>query len=193
MKYKPKKQVYQVVSKKNGASLSGTKKNFKVPNNETNSANLFEALNMIDNDDELRSNRGSSNSGNKVIDEVDGSAYGSPSITPLITMINELAQRKPPVSARFLDPGGGDKKNNKHVEHAARKNNNTNGLFGFGSDSGFPSLVDVTGTIHVLDGSLTKDTVMVSSLTVDEHVVADKNTKDVNVGRHRLALLLIQI
>ncbi|GJU60081.1 hypothetical protein Tco_1237847 [Tanacetum coccineum] len=47
MKYKPKKQVYQVVFKKNGASSSGTKKNFEVP-----------ALNMIDNDDELGSNGG---------------------------------------------------------------------------------------------------------------------------------------
>ncbi|GKF24135.1 hypothetical protein Tco_0076457, partial [Tanacetum coccineum] len=56
VQYKPKKQVYQAVSKKNGASSSGMKKN-----SETNSANLFDALNMIENDDQLGSNEGSIN------------------------------------------------------------------------------------------------------------------------------------
>ncbi|GKF73271.1 hypothetical protein Tco_0219603, partial [Tanacetum coccineum] len=67
-------------------------------------------------------------------------------------------------------------KNNKHVEHAARKKNNTNGPFGLGLDSGFLPLVDVTGTIQVQDGSV------LSSPAVDEPVVAAGNTKDVNVG-----------
>ncbi|GKE34305.1 reverse transcriptase domain-containing protein [Tanacetum coccineum] len=56
VQYKPKKQVYQAVSKKNGVNSSGMKKN-----SETNSANPFDALNMIENDDELESNKGSIN------------------------------------------------------------------------------------------------------------------------------------
>nr|GEY92908.1 hypothetical protein [Tanacetum cinerariifolium] len=86
----PKKQVYQAVSKKNGASSSGTKKNFEVPRHETNSTNPFDALNMIENDDELGSNRGLSNSGKKVIHEVgDLAASGSLSTTYLVARINE--------------------------------------------------------------------------------------------------------
>ncbi|GKB45186.1 hypothetical protein Tco_0890128, partial [Tanacetum coccineum] len=88
--YKPKKQVYQAVSKKNSASSSGTKKNSELPRHETNSANLFDALNMIENDDELRSNEGSSNSCKKAIHEVAGSVFSSPSTTPLIAKINQL-------------------------------------------------------------------------------------------------------
>ncbi|PWA87478.1 hypothetical protein CTI12_AA130380 [Artemisia annua] len=62
VQFKPKKQVYQAVSKKNGASSSGMKKNYEVPSHVTNSTNPFDALNMIENDDELGSNGGSSNS-----------------------------------------------------------------------------------------------------------------------------------
>nr|GEV42367.1 hypothetical protein [Tanacetum cinerariifolium] len=40
------------------------------------------------------------------------------------------------------------KKNNKHVEHVARKKNNTNGPFGLGSYFGFLTLVDLTGTSY---------------------------------------------
>ncbi|GJZ46392.1 hypothetical protein Tco_0593988 [Tanacetum coccineum] len=85
-----KKQVYQTVSKKNDASSSGTKKNFEVPRHETNSSNLFDALNMIENDDELGLNEGSSNSGKKIIHDVVGLAYGCPSTTSLVARINEL-------------------------------------------------------------------------------------------------------
>ncbi|GJU41635.1 hypothetical protein Tco_1194592 [Tanacetum coccineum] len=89
--YKAKKNVYQAVSKKNGASSRGTKKNYEVSRHEMNSTNSFDALNMIENDDELRSNRGgSSNSGKKVIHEVAGLISGSPSTTPLVVRINEL-------------------------------------------------------------------------------------------------------
>ncbi|PWA82761.1 hypothetical protein CTI12_AA175430 [Artemisia annua] len=60
--FKHKKQVYQAVSKKNGASSSGMKTNSEV---ETSSTNPFDALNTIEKDDELGSNGGSSNSGKK--------------------------------------------------------------------------------------------------------------------------------
>nr|GEV22112.1 reverse transcriptase domain-containing protein [Tanacetum cinerariifolium] len=88
--YKHKKQVYQAVSKKNSASLSGTKKNSELPRHETNSANPLDALNMTENDDELGSNEGSSNSCKKAIHEVVGSTSSSPSTTPLVAKINQL-------------------------------------------------------------------------------------------------------
>nr|GEW57571.1 hypothetical protein [Tanacetum cinerariifolium] len=69
----------KVFHTKNGVSSSGTKKN-----SETNSANSFDALNMIENDDDLGLNRRSSNSSKKVIHEAVDSASGSPSTTPLV-------------------------------------------------------------------------------------------------------------
>ncbi|GJV86708.1 reverse transcriptase domain-containing protein [Tanacetum coccineum] len=63
VQFKPKKPIWQVVSKKNNVISSG---------------------------DEFGSNRGSSNSGKKVVQDVAGSASGSPSNTPLVARINEL-------------------------------------------------------------------------------------------------------
>lgn len=57
------------------------------------STNPFDALNLIKKNDELRSNGGSSNSGNKVVQDVASSASGSPSTTYLVAMINELEIR----------------------------------------------------------------------------------------------------
>ncbi|PWA58917.1 hypothetical protein CTI12_AA395910 [Artemisia annua] len=90
VQFKPKKQVYQAVFKKNGASSSGTKKNSKVPSHVTNSTNPFDALNMIETDEGLGSNGGSSNSSKKVVHDVTGLASGSPSTTPSVARINEL-------------------------------------------------------------------------------------------------------
>ncbi|GKB09846.1 hypothetical protein Tco_0843769 [Tanacetum coccineum] len=84
MKYKPKKQDYQVVFKKNGASASGTKKNSEVTSNETNSANLFDALNMIDNDDELGSNGGRQIQGERFVNTVYGFFLGKRVAYPVV-------------------------------------------------------------------------------------------------------------
>ncbi|GJS20443.1 hypothetical protein Tco_0449075 [Tanacetum coccineum] len=73
MKYKPKKQDYQVVFKKNGASSSGTKKNFEVP-----------ALNMIDNDDELGSNGGRQIQGERFVNTVYGFFLGKRVAYPVV-------------------------------------------------------------------------------------------------------------
>ncbi|GJZ72659.1 cyclin-dependent kinase 1, partial [Tanacetum coccineum] len=57
------------------------------------------------------------------------------------------------MKAGFLDPGRGGKKSNKQGEQSAGKKNNTNGPFGLGLSSAFPSLVDDNGndngTVHV--------------------------------------------
>ncbi|GKC36835.1 probable indole-3-pyruvate monooxygenase YUCCA10 [Tanacetum coccineum] len=60
---KPKKPIWQVVSKKNSASSSGRKKNSEVYRKVMSSTNPFDALNTIEEGDELGSNEGSSNSG----------------------------------------------------------------------------------------------------------------------------------
>nr|GEX49208.1 hypothetical protein [Tanacetum cinerariifolium] len=55
---KPKKPIWQVFSKNNSASSSGTKKNFEVSRKVMSSTKPFDALNTIEEGDELRSNGG---------------------------------------------------------------------------------------------------------------------------------------
>ncbi|GJT75577.1 retrotransposon protein, putative, ty1-copia subclass [Tanacetum coccineum] len=74
VQFTPQKPIWQAVFKMNSASSSGTKKNSKVSIKVTSSNNPFNALNTIEDDDELGSNRGSSNSGKKVVQYVAGSA-----------------------------------------------------------------------------------------------------------------------
>nr|GEZ13878.1 hypothetical protein [Tanacetum cinerariifolium] len=88
--FKPKKPVWQVVSKKNSASSSGTEKNSEVFEKVASSANSFDALNTIEEADELGSNGESYNSGKKVIKDVDGLTFGYPSNSPLVARINEM-------------------------------------------------------------------------------------------------------
>ncbi|GJR23456.1 ribonuclease H-like domain-containing protein [Tanacetum coccineum] len=73
---KPKKPIWQIVSKRNSASSSGTKKNSQVSKKVTSPTNPFDALNTIGEGDELGSNGGSSNSGKKVVQDVAGSTSG---------------------------------------------------------------------------------------------------------------------
>ncbi|GJU45343.1 hypothetical protein Tco_1202609 [Tanacetum coccineum] len=75
---KPKKPIWQIVSKRNSASSSGTKKNSQVSKKVMSPTNPFDALNTIGEGDELGSNGGSSNSGKKVAQDVAGSTSGSP-------------------------------------------------------------------------------------------------------------------
>ncbi|GJY25804.1 hypothetical protein Tco_0400530 [Tanacetum coccineum] len=90
VQFNHKKPIWRAVSKKNSASSSGTKKNYEVPRKVTVSTNPFDALNTIEEGDELGSNGGSSNSSKKFVQDVAVSASGSPSNTPLVTRINEL-------------------------------------------------------------------------------------------------------
>nr|GEU45033.1 hypothetical protein [Tanacetum cinerariifolium] len=56
--FNPTKQVYQPVSKKNVASLNGTKKQVGVARQEVSTSNPFDALNTVEKDDELSRNEG---------------------------------------------------------------------------------------------------------------------------------------
>nr|GEW00900.1 hypothetical protein [Tanacetum cinerariifolium] len=54
--FKSTKQVYKHVSNKNGASISGKKKQVEIVKQEVSNSNLFDALNSIENDDDLGTN-----------------------------------------------------------------------------------------------------------------------------------------
>ncbi|GJY80375.1 hypothetical protein Tco_0493126 [Tanacetum coccineum] len=58
--FKPTKQVYQPVFKKNGASASGKKKQAGVTSQEVSNSNTFDALNTIENDNDLGTSGGNS-------------------------------------------------------------------------------------------------------------------------------------
>ncbi|GJS02358.1 hypothetical protein Tco_0318866 [Tanacetum coccineum] len=86
VQFKPKKPIWQDVSKKNSASSSG---------------------------DELRSNRGLSNSVKKVVQDVAGSTSSSPSNTPLVTRINGLKSQMIERTLVLLDDDGKPLKHSK--------------------------------------------------------------------------------
>ncbi|GJS31598.1 hypothetical protein Tco_0492218 [Tanacetum coccineum] len=81
LRFKRTKQVYQPVSKKNGANISGKQKQAEVTRQEVSNLNLFDALNSVENDDELGMNGWNSKS---------FEALGSPTTTPLTERINNL-------------------------------------------------------------------------------------------------------
>ncbi|GJW03743.1 putative ribonuclease H-like domain-containing protein [Tanacetum coccineum] len=79
-------ELYRIVMNRYG--MNGPEDELERKSGET--ANPFNALNTIKEGDELGSNGGSSNSVKKVVQDVAGSASGSPSNTPLVAKISEL-------------------------------------------------------------------------------------------------------
>nr|GEW05783.1 hypothetical protein [Tanacetum cinerariifolium] len=57
LQFKATKQVYRLISKTNNASIKGMKKNAQTTRQETTSSNPFDALTMVENDDELGKNK----------------------------------------------------------------------------------------------------------------------------------------
>ncbi|GJR34111.1 hypothetical protein Tco_1209795 [Tanacetum coccineum] len=86
--FKSTKQVYKHVSKKSGATTSGTKNNTKIPSREAGGSNPFEALRAVENDDVLCANGGSSM---RVETDVDAGkkAHAKP-IQSLLSMPNNV-------------------------------------------------------------------------------------------------------
>nr|GEU73931.1 reverse transcriptase domain-containing protein [Tanacetum cinerariifolium] len=103
---KPKKPIWQVVYKKNSASLSGMKKNSELFRKVMHSTNPFDALNMIEEGDESGSYWGSPNSGKKVVQDVVGSISHSPSNTSLVARINDLKSQMIEEKHVLLDDEG---------------------------------------------------------------------------------------
>ncbi|GJX01342.1 hypothetical protein Tco_0185255 [Tanacetum coccineum] len=96
--FKPIRQVYQHVSKKNGVSASGKKKQAELTRQEVSNSNSFDALNMVENDDDLDMNGGKLKLAQKgvnlhVVSSAHGTsskAFGSPTNTHLTERINNL-------------------------------------------------------------------------------------------------------
>ncbi|GJR49563.1 zinc finger, CCHC-type containing protein [Tanacetum coccineum] len=63
--FKPVKQVYRQVSKKNNVNTSGNKKKDAEPTIEVSNSNLFDVLNLVENDVDLGTNGGTSNLASK--------------------------------------------------------------------------------------------------------------------------------
>ncbi|GKA06977.1 hypothetical protein Tco_0686201 [Tanacetum coccineum] len=82
--FKQIKQVYQPISKKNGDNTSGEKKQVGVASQKASNLNPFDALDSVENDDDLGINKGNS----KLYE-----AFDSPTTTPLIEMINNLKRQ----------------------------------------------------------------------------------------------------
>nr|GEY40810.1 hypothetical protein [Tanacetum cinerariifolium] len=67
--FKPTKQIYQHVSKKNGASASGKKQQAGLTRQEASISNPFDALNMVEKDDDVGMNGGIQNGKLMLVDD----------------------------------------------------------------------------------------------------------------------------
>ncbi|GJX85071.1 hypothetical protein Tco_0335845 [Tanacetum coccineum] len=133
-----------VVSKMNSASSSGTKKNSELSRKVMIPTNHFDALTTIKEGGELGSNRGLSNSGKKVVQDVTGSASGSPSNTHLVARINDFSSNV--VCKKVDDLVNEDSDNeveeiyNETATYMASTSFNVNKAFKSGSGGGNKSL-----------------------------------------------------
>nr|GEW53757.1 hypothetical protein [Tanacetum cinerariifolium] len=98
--FKSTKQVYRHVSNKNGASTGGKKKQAEVSRLEVSNSNPFDALNSIENDDDLGTNGGISMSARKGSLNV---AHGSSNNTPIIDKIDKSKRQILDGKLMFVD------------------------------------------------------------------------------------------
>ncbi|GKB31972.1 hypothetical protein Tco_0871373 [Tanacetum coccineum] len=88
--FKSTKQIYILVSNKNGAITSGKKKQIEVSRHDVSNSNPFDAFNSIENDDDLGTNGGISKlAGTRSLNV----AHGSSSNTPIIDKIYKLKRQ----------------------------------------------------------------------------------------------------
>nr|GFA56847.1 hypothetical protein [Tanacetum cinerariifolium] len=97
------KLIYTHVSNKNGASTSGKKKQAEVSRQKISNSNSFDALNFIENDDDLGTNgRISKSPKNGSLNVV----HGSSSNTPIIDNIDKLKRQMLGGKLMFMDDDG---------------------------------------------------------------------------------------
>ncbi|GKD25443.1 zinc knuckle CX2CX4HX4C containing protein [Tanacetum coccineum] len=101
--FKSTKQIYRPISNKNGASPSGKKKHVEASKQDVSNSNPFDALNSIENDDDLGTNWGISNSAGKGSLNV---VHGSSSNTPIIDKIGKIKRRLLDDKLIFVDDDG---------------------------------------------------------------------------------------
>nr|GEU84852.1 hypothetical protein [Tanacetum cinerariifolium] len=95
--FKYTKQIHRCVSNKNDASSSGEKKQAEVARQVVSYSNPFDALNLIENDDDLGMNEGNSISARK------GVASSSISTTPIAKRIDKIERRMIKGKLLFVD------------------------------------------------------------------------------------------
>nr|GEX63971.1 hypothetical protein [Tanacetum cinerariifolium] len=98
--FKSTRQIYKPVSNKNGVNTSDKKKEATVSKQEVNNSNPFDALNSIENDDDLVTNGGISMLAGKGSLNV---AHGSSSNTPIVDKIDKLARQILDDKLMFVD------------------------------------------------------------------------------------------
>nr|GEU68283.1 hypothetical protein [Tanacetum cinerariifolium] len=112
--FKLTKQVYQPISEKNGASVSGKKKQDGLTRLEVSNSNPFDALNKVENVDDLGTNQENSKLAEKgansdVVSSAHGTsseAFCSPSINPLTERINDLEREMLDMKLVCVDDDG---------------------------------------------------------------------------------------
>ncbi|GKC41701.1 zinc finger, CCHC-type containing protein [Tanacetum coccineum] len=92
--FKPVKQVYRPVSKKNNANISGNKKKDAESRKEVNNTNPFDVLNSVEKDVDLGTNGGTSNLASKEANSSGSSFWNvgssSTTTTPIVEKIDKL-------------------------------------------------------------------------------------------------------
>ncbi|GJY47280.1 hypothetical protein Tco_0436343 [Tanacetum coccineum] len=92
--FKPVKQVYRTVSKKNNANTSSNKKKDAESRKEVSNPNPFDVLNLVENDVDLGTNGETSNLASKEVNSGGSSFWNvrssSPSTTPIVDKIDKL-------------------------------------------------------------------------------------------------------
>ncbi|GJV81613.1 putative mitochondrial protein [Tanacetum coccineum] len=133
--FKSTKHVYRLVSKNNGATTSGTKKNNEAPSREVSCLNHFDALRSVENDDVLGANRGSSMRVETDVDEgqmADAEPIHSfPSTPDDVTLVSEIQLTHEQPMSNVV--GIGDEDNDNEVQEVV---NQTTGFMAFKSRGG---------------------------------------------------------
>ncbi|GJW27605.1 ATP-dependent DNA helicase PIF1-like protein [Tanacetum coccineum] len=106
----PKNKVSDVVSQKNNVSTNGNKKKDVEPTKEVSKSNLFDVLNLVENDVDLGINGGTSNLTNKKANSSESSFWNaessSTSTTPIVEKIDRMKRLIIDGMATLVDDAG---------------------------------------------------------------------------------------
>ncbi|GKC39089.1 RNA-directed DNA polymerase, eukaryota, reverse transcriptase zinc-binding domain protein, partial [Tanacetum coccineum] len=106
----PKNKVSDVVSQKNNVSTNGNKKKDVEPTKEVSKSNLFDVLNLVENDVDLGINGGTSNLTNKKANSSESSFWNaessSTSTTPIVEKIDRMKRLIIDGTATLVDDAG---------------------------------------------------------------------------------------
>nr|GEU89345.1 hypothetical protein [Tanacetum cinerariifolium] len=211
--FKPFKQVYRPVFRKNNANTSGNKNKKAESTKEVSNPKLFDVLNLVENDIDLGTNGGTLNLDSKEANSSGSSFWSveslSTSTIPIIEKIDKIEKLIIDGKITLVDDEGKplekvDYSGDHDSKDEVQPNDNEMASFlasksvGYDTSQEIPNNIypicnkldikgggrrDVKEKQHSSANNATKDTVVVSSPAVDEHVVVAGSTKDVDVGK----------